>query len=256
MIPSKRLWGFAFALAVLVHAGGLAAVWSRLEANEDDDQLGARAIETGLELTAPREEDAGLPPGPEAEASAASTPVPDQKAKVAQTDLPKDQPVDTDDPARRAAPDAAKTPKDDTPNRQEAKANPVAESVTSEAAAPPRVDTAHEAARSAAPTQGTGDNVQRVKATWQKELVAHLNRFKRYPSGAAPRGVPVVVSFTLDRTGHVVSASLRQSSGDAAFDQAALTMMARADPVPAPPPRVADEGLEFTIPVIFRDKKK
>ncbi len=29
-------------------------------------------------------------------------------------------------------------------------------------------------------------------------------------------------------------------------------MMKRADPVPAPPPLVADEGLTFTMPVDFR----
>jgi periplasmic protein TonB len=32
----------------------------------------------------------------------------------------------------------------------------------------------------------------------------------------------------------------------------ALAMMRRSDPVPQPPPLVADEGLSFTLPVIFR----
>jgi periplasmic protein TonB len=45
-----------------------------------------------------------------------------------------------------------------------------------------------------------------------------------------------------------------QGSGDASFDEAGLAMMRRADPVPPPPPRVADEGLTFTMPVIFRVK--
>ena len=47
-----------------------------------------------------------------------------------------------------------------------------------------------------------------------------------------------------------------RGSGDAAFDQAALDMLKRSDPVPAPPPLVADEGLSFTLPVIFRVKGK
>ena len=43
-------------------------------------------------------------------------------------------------------------------------------------------------------------------------------------------------------------------SYDAAFDEAALAMVRRSDPVPQPPPLVADEGLNFTLPVIFRVK--
>jgi hypothetical protein len=44
--------------------------------------------------------------------------------------------------------------------------------------------------------------------------------------------------------------------GDAASDQAALAMVRRSDPLPQPPPLVADEGLNFTLPVIFRVKGK
>jgi len=180
----------------------------------------------------------------------------DQKAKVEQTDLPRDKPVETDDPTRLAAPDAAKTPKDEKPNTLEARANPAAEAVASQATAAPSSEIAREAPRSAAPSQGTGESAQRVKATWQKELIAHLNRFKRYPGSTSTRSAPVMLSFTLDRLGHVVSVNLQKSSGDPAFDQAALAMMTRADPVPPPPPAVADQGLTFTMPVIFRDRKK
>jgi hypothetical protein len=31
-------------------------------------------------------------------------------------------------------------------------------------------------------------------------------------------------------------------------------MVRKSDPVPPPPPRVADEGLSFTLPVIFKVK--
>ena len=33
-------------------------------------------------------------------------------------------------------------------------------------------------------------------------------------------------------------------------------MMKRADPVPAPPPVLADEGLSFDVPVIFRADRR
>ena len=35
-----------------------------------------------------------------------------------------------------------------------------------------------------------------------------------------------------------------------------MAMVRRSDPVPAPPPLIADEGLSFTVPVIFRIKEQ
>jgi TonB family protein len=122
--------------------------------------------------------------------------------------------------------------------------------------APPSSETLREAPQSVAPTQGTGESERRARLTWQKELAVHLDRNKRYPSDRAQREAQVVIAFVLDRTGHVLSATIAQSSGDASFDQAALAMMRRADPVPAPPALVADEGLSFSLPVNFRAQRR
>ena len=91
---------------------------------------------------------------------------------------------------------------------------------------------------------------------WEKELVAHLDRHKRYPAERSQKSAEIVISFALDRTGHVLSSTIVKGSGDAAFDEAALAMVRRSDPVPQPPPLIADEGLSFTLPVIFRVKGK
>jgi TonB family protein len=93
-----------------------------------------------------------------------------------------------------------------------------------------------------------------VRATWQKELIAHLDKHKRYPAERPQKSAEILVSFALDRMGHVLSTSIVKGSGDRAFDEAALAMVRRSDPVPPPPPLVADEGLSFTLPVIFRVK--
>jgi TonB family protein len=85
-------------------------------------------------------------------------------------------------------------------------------------------------------------------------LVAHLDRNKRYPADSAHHNVEILLNFTLDRMGHVLSATIKKSSGEPSFDAAALEMMRRANPVPKPPPLIADEGLNFTLPVVFRDK--
>ncbi len=95
-----------------------------------------------------------------------------------------------------------------------------------------------------------------MRATWQKELIAHLDKHKRYPAERSQKSAEIQIRFTLDRTGRVLATNIEKSSGDTAFDEAALAMVRRSDPVPAPPPLIADEGLSFTLPVIFRIKGK
>ena len=45
-----------------------------------------------------------------------------------------------------------------------------------------RVRAIPEGQRSVAPAIGTGESARRISATWQKELVAHLDKHKRYPT--------------------------------------------------------------------------
>jgi len=82
------------------------------------------------------------------------------------------------------------------------------------------------------------------------------NVAQRYPAQRSQKSAEILVSFALDRMGRVLSASIVKGSGDNVFDEAALAMLKRADPVPQPPPMIADEGLSFTVPVIFRVKGK
>ena len=133
-------------------------------------------------------------------------------------------------------------------------AEPSQASVATEATATPTVENAQQSPRSVAPSQGTGASAVRERVTWEKELAAHFNKYKRYPEDHPPRATQVVVSFVLDRPGHVLSSSVVTGSGDPAFDAAALAMLQRANPVPPPPPLVADDGLTFTLPVIFNAK--
>jgi TonB family protein len=96
----------------------------------------------------------------------------------------------------------------------------------------------------------------RQRVTWEKELAAHFNKFKRYPADRVMKSAEVIVGFVLDRVGHVLSSRIVKGSGDASFDAAALAMLQRSDPVPPPPPLVADENLSFTVPVDFRVKPR
>ena len=250
---SVRIWVLAALGAVAIHVGAVALAVAHLRYDDDDD-LGAPAIEIGLEPMAPKVDATDLPPGPNTEASAASPPVVEQKTTVDQTELPKAVPTETDDPDRVVALNDTKKPQDEVPEVPTVQAAPSVESVAVEATAPPASEAVQESPQSVAPAQGSGETARRVRVTWQKELIAHLDKHKRYPAIRSNQSAQIVVGFVLDRTGHILSTSIVKGSGDTAFDEAALAMLKRSDPVPPPPPLVADEGLSFTLPVIFRVK--
>jgi periplasmic protein TonB len=253
---SRPVWIAAALGAFAIHAGGIAlAVASSVRPDTDVD-LGAPAIEIGVELMAPRLEPTDLPVGPDTDASAASPSVVEQKMVVEQTDLPKAVPTETDDPDRVVTPNDPKKPQDDDPKVAAVQADPSIETAATEETATPTLQSALESPRSVAPAPGTSESAWRERATWQKELAAHFNTYKRYPSDRVMQRAEVVVGFVLDRNGHVLSTRIVKGSGDTSFDDAALAMLQRSNPVPPPPPLVADEGLTFTLPVIFHVKER
>jgi protein TonB len=88
---------------------------------------------------------------------------------------------------------------------------------------------------------------------WRGELIGRLQRAKRYPDAARERDEQGVatVTFTMDRNGHVLSASLVHSSGSPALDEEAVAMVHRADPLPPMPAELAGNTVKFTLPVTF-----
>jgi TonB family protein len=254
--PSRRLWIFAGAAALALHVGCAALAIAHMRTDDPDDSLGAPAIEIGLEIMAPKVEATDLPPGPDTDASVASPALAEQKAVVTDTDLPKDVPTETEEPDRVVTTNDTKKPEKEEQEVAAVQTSASTESVAAEATATPSSEAIPEGPRSVAPAMGSGESMRRLRATWQKQLVAHLDKHKRYPSERQQKSAEIVVSFALDRTGHVLATSIVKGSGDAAFDEAALAMIRRSDPVPQPPPLIADEGLNFTLPVIFRVKGK
>jgi periplasmic protein TonB len=252
---SMRMWALAALGALTIHLSCIALALESMRDDDSEEDLGASAIEIGVELLARHVEPTDLPPGPDVEASSASPRVVEQKEIVEPTDLPRAVPVETEDPERVVAPIETDKPKKDEPNLPTTPAIPSVESIAVEATASPSSEIIEESTRSVAPVQGTGESPQRVRGTWQKELIAHFNRHKRYPTNRTSQAAEILVNFALDETGRILSSSIVQGSGDAAFDEAALAMIRRADPVPRPPSLVAREGLNFNLPVIFRVKR-
>jgi protein TonB len=140
-------------------------------------------------------------------------------------------------------------PQEETPKQQSAD-QAVAAPLTT---APPRVEAKEEPAP-AAPSAGSAAAAARAKATWEKSLVSHLNRFKRYPDAARARGSQgaVSVEFTIDRMGGLVASRIVHSSGSSALDEEALAVLQRATPLPAPPTLVSGATFNLTLPIQFR----
>jgi protein TonB len=89
-------------------------------------------------------------------------------------------------------------------------------------------------------------------ATWEALVLAHLQKYRRYPARArAARQQGVVhVTFRVNRAGEVLSASIHRGSGSYTLDQAALDTIRRAQPLPAIPDDRPDV-IELTLPVEF-----
>jgi TonB family protein len=249
--PSRGIWAFAAVAALALHLGGVALALANLNDTDSDDDGGAPGLVIGLDLAAPRAEPTDLPAGPDSEASPASAAQAEQKVAEKQTELPKETPQDVADPDRLVAP---KPPEETPPDKPAVQAMASREAAATDASAVPTSPVATQSDQSVTQVQGLGAAKEQIRATWQKQLVAHLDRHKRYPADREQQAAAIVVAFSIDRLGHLLSSKIVKSSGDVSFDEAALSMLKRSDPLPPPPPLVADDGLSFTVPVIFRVK--
>jgi protein TonB len=247
-------WIGAGFVAFAVHIGCIAWATSYLYNSDPDPELGTAAIEIGLEPLAPRFNPTEMPPGPDAEESAPSPPMVEQTQSSESTVVLRETLTQRDDSDSVDVATEADKPKQDEVVAPSTPTTPSVATVAAEATAIPTSEMAKEAARSVAPEQGIGSSSQRIRATWQKELVAHFDRHKRYPAAASDEGM-VVVKLTIDESGHIVSSSILRGSAGGLFDDAALSMIQRSDPVPRPPAVVAQAGLTFTLPIIFRVKR-
>jgi protein TonB len=92
-----------------------------------------------------------------------------------------------------------------------------------------------------------------IDPSWTAFMVKQLQRFKSYPSGARARNEEgtIQLAFTLDRDGHVVSRQIVASSGHPDLDAEVLTMVERAQPLPAFPASMTQAQQDFIVPIRF-----
>ena len=252
--PPWRLWTIAAVAAVSLHVAGAALALTHVS-NEESDGLGANVADIGVELALPAAEDTELPPGPDADASVASPEIAEQKAEVTPTDLPPEKPKESEEPDRVVTQNEPKKPTEDDPKIETVQTAASQESVAQEASARQRLDNAREASAAAAPNLGIGKDNQQLTAKWGRMISAYFELHKRYPKVEKTKAAKVKVSLVLNRLGHVVSLAIAETSGDPLFDEAALDMICRSDPVPRPPTGLTDDTFSYNLNVDFKDKK-
>jgi protein TonB len=125
-----------------------------------------------------------------------------------------------------------------------------------EKAAPPKTVAAasadaRPAAKTAAPKSAQSASRSGDSSKWDSRLRSWINRHTRYPSAARAQRAEgsAYVTFTVDSSGRVLSARLTRSSGNAALDRAALSVLQGAT-VPAPPPELGGRQSR-TAPFVF-----
>lgn len=91
------------------------------------------------------------------------------------------------------------------------------------------------------------------RAGYGRQLTALIESRKIYPRQAQRRRQEgtVRVTFTLDRTGQVISARIDRASGQGVLDEAALTLIRKRIGRFPPPPASLGPNLTFTVPIAY-----
>jgi protein TonB len=238
--PETLRWGACFALALCFHAVGVAALLAHWTENSD---LVANAPVITIDLApvavAPDTKPSEVPPGPQ-QTQAEPEPEPDPVKPVEKLELP---PEPKAEPllAVTPAPPPPQKPKEEKPKQQHANL----------ASAPSAAE--NKAERAAAPAPGASSRNPYAVLNWKSRLVATLERSKRYPSEARVRGEQGVaqLAFSIDRHGGVHHARIVHSSGSELLDSETLALVARAQPLPSPPPELAGAEIAIVVPIRY-----
>jgi protein TonB len=280
---SVRRWILAAAAVVLVHAGIAYWLSRRVEApNPAGAPEGAVMIELPPMAVAEPAPAAEVPPGPQMreaapEPEAAPPPPPPEPEQVQPeaTPVPELPPEAKPDavlvaPAR-PAPEIPPPPKVVTKPKPEAKpraeTKPKIERPKPVEKENPKQEPGPRAPRTSAPrpssaaapgqnaaqaTRGSAGSSSMSAGAWQGLVSARVNSNTRYPPTVQGATGASSVSFSIDRSGRLIAASLSRSSGSAALDAEAVATVRRSSPFPPPPADLPGGRFNFTKTINFR----
>jgi len=254
---SALRWGGCLALALALHAGGAYALIARWQPSATDvASAPAILIDFAPEAAAPAPP-TDLPPAPPAPQAEAQPPTPPEPVTPVEDKPPPEKPAEqaAEKPADIKPPPTAEEsevklppPRPTPPKEVERKPPQRQASLASAPAA-----AAQRAPRAVAAAPGTSERHSDAVPNWRSALVAQIERYKRYPEEARARGDQGVaqVAFSVDRSGGVHDARLVHSSGSSLLDRDALAWIARAQPLPPPPPELPGALISVVVPLRY-----
>ncbi len=214
-------WAFAALVVVGVHAGALMYFLSVHEPDIVGSNQDIVTVELAPIDATPDAVEQDLAPAPETMVE--SAPLPDIPQPKPPEDMKVERPPDE-------APAEIPLPVEKPPEKAQT--------------APPPAPVTAQKVKGGAPT---------IEPSWQTGLMRQLQRFKRYPASAhshKEEGV-VLLSFSLDRSGHVLAHSIARSSGFPDLDDEVMAMIMRAEPLPPFPASMVQDRIDLTVPIRF-----
>lgn len=240
-------WAGSFLLVVGAHVSAVftALNWPSSQPEISSEPMAAMMIELAPVPTSPPAPPVAAPPGElqeEIEPSPKSKPEPEiteplpeipEVAKAEAVFPPEPKPVE--EPIE---------PEEEEKLEQQEQAPVAVEAPPDEIAAAPK-----EGAVSLTPSHAT--------VSWQSVLLGHLESHKHYPRESRRRRQEAIVyvRVQINRDGTVVDYRLEQPCPHEPLNQESLALIARAQPLPAPPDDVEGENIEFVVPVEFSLKR-
>lgn len=216
-------WVIAGAAVLGIHAGALAYFFAAHEPDIVGTASNAVTVELAPIDSTPDAVESDLAPAPEAMVEQAPLP-----------DLPKPQEKPQEQVKLERPPDEAPA---EVPL-------PVEKPPEKAQDSPPPAPVPAKPVKAAAPN---------VEASWLTDVVRQLQRLRRYPVAARSRkeeGI-VVLSFSVDRAGHVLSRTISQSSGHTELDDEVMALVVRAEPLPPFPASMPQQQIDLTLPMRF-----
>jgi protein TonB len=242
-------WGLCAAVVIAAHGLVLLAVAGRSDEEVADAGAPVVTVELAPVAVAPPAPTRDLAPGPlmesESQEQVAEEAPPEERMQPKKEEKQVEQPPAPDPEVAMAKPEpmGEEGPIDDRPAPVVAPAAPVPTAPQVAPTPAPRV-AALAVGQVPKPTSA-------AVATWQRLLVAQLERHKRYPKQANGKVGEARLAFSIDRSGQVLTSRIVASSGSEALDEEALALIKRAAPLPPPPAGLSDDQLSFVVPIRY-----
>jgi protein TonB len=250
--PALLRWMGCAAIVLALH--GIVGFALTRQPSEVDDDSGAPVVTIELMpmSVAPSAPPTALAPGPpENQPESEARPSEEVRHEEKQPEEKKVEVAPAPEPMLTLpppTPEEAKKPEE--PKEAQPEPKPEAPVPT----APPRAVAPAE--RPAAPAVGrVAQPTPTAIASWQRQLMAHLERHKRFPPEARGAHGIATLAFSIDRNGRVLASRIVGSSGLPALDSATVEMIRRASPLPPPPTGMSDRQLSFTLPIRYKQTR-